>query len=143
MLRSYLTNNSPSVAQLSTLEEQELLYLIAAYTSLLNKNGTSFDEIRRAKSFNIEERQSLAERIGINLTPSLPADTDELGQLLLDLDNNAPVEHAVSEQKLEALFGLVDTSRDVLSEGAKLGDSEGQIKRWNLDGVSLGEKHRC
>lgn len=139
VLRSYLKDNSPSSALLSTLQVQERLYRIAAYTSLLSKNGTSFDEIRRAKSSNIEERQGFVDRIGIDLTPSLPTANDELGQLLLDLDNNAAAEHALSEQKLEELFGLVDTNRDVLSEGAKLGDSKGQIKRWNLDNVLWGK----
>jgi hypothetical protein len=139
VLRSYLKNNSPSLAQLSTLQEQERLYRIAAYTSLLSRNGTSFGEIRRAKSSSVEERQSLVEQIGIDLTPSILPHNDELGQLLLDLDKNAATEHALSEQKLEELFGLVDTNRDVLSEGAKLGDSKGQIKRWNLDNVLWGK----
>jgi hypothetical protein len=139
VLRSYLKDNNPSPAQLSTLQAQEQLYRIAAYTSLLSKNGTSFDEIRRAKSSSIEERQVLVDRIGIDITPSLPTANDELGQLLLDLDNNAAAQHALSEQKLEELFGLVDTNRDVLSEGAKLGDSKGQINRWNLDNLLWGK----
>ena len=138
VLGGYLKNNSPSLAQRAALQEQKQLYRIAAYTSLLNRNGTSFDEIRRAKSASTEERQDLGERIGIDLTRSLPPPIDELGQLLLDLDSDPAAANSLSEQRLEELFGLVDTSRDALSEGAKLGDSKGQIKRWNLDNVLWG-----
>lgn len=72
------------------LDEQERLYRINAYTSLLNKIGTSFEEIRLAKSASGEERNALAERIGIELTSSLTSLDDELGQLLLDAEADAP-----------------------------------------------------
>jgi hypothetical protein len=105
-------------------------YLLAAYTSLLTAIGTSYDEIRLARSAPIDARRSLAERIGIDLDPS-GTRPDHLDAFLLQ-----PT--AVTEPALEQLFGLVDTTRDPLSEGAKLGDSKNQVTRWNLDGVAWG-----
>src|SRR5262249_2319720 len=52
-----------------------------------------------------------------------------------DPDADASDPQALTEAIVEALFGLADTSRHPLSEGAKLGDLTGQIVRWNLEGV--------
>ena len=73
-------------------------------------------------------RKALAERLGIELGASRP---DHLDALFVD-----PT--ALTEAILEALFGLVDTTRDVLSEGKKLGDGQSQITAWNLNGVEWG-----
>jgi hypothetical protein len=69
------------------------------------------------------ERAALAERLGIAVEKldSLPVNPDQL-----------------SEQALDALFGLAETGRDPLSEGAKSGDPQNQVPRWDLDGVAWG-----
>ena len=36
------------------------------------------------------------------------------------------------------LVGIAETGRDPLSEAAKSGDPQGQVPRWNLDGVAWG-----
>lgn len=56
-----------SVAQSANLEKAEKDYLLAAYTSLLTRLGTSFAEIRLARSADAETRKALADRLGIDL----------------------------------------------------------------------------
>ena len=108
---------------------KEQAYREAAYQTLLNNLGTSYEEIRLARAAagdeDDEARKELAARLGIVLGTSRP---DQLERLFLPLEQ-------VTEADLERLFGLVNTERDPLSEGAKLGDKQGQILRWNLDGV--------
>jgi len=125
VLRRYL-KTSPTPVPRTVLEKAEKEYRLAAYTMLLNKIGTSYDEIRLARTAEREERTALAERLGIDLTKSRPLPGDELDQLFLDPDT-------FTEQDLERLFGYADTKRDPLSDGAKFGDE--QIQRWNLDGI--------
>lgn len=122
VLRSYLITHPPT----TTLDAAEKTYLAAAYTTLLKKIGTSYEEIRLARTDKAEKRQALADRLGIELGTTRP---DHLDHLFLDLSTS-------TEQNLEVLFGLVDTTRDPLSTGAKLGDSSpAQITRWVLYGV--------
>lgn len=104
-------------------------YLINAYTTLLTRTGTSYAEIRLAQNADQETRRKLADRLGIDLTVNGSA---PLGELFLDATSPG----ALTEAALERLFGLADTTRDPLSEGAKLGDGQDQITRWNLDGVA-------
>lgn len=138
VLRSYLRqhplSNAPTIAALAKAEKQ---YLIDAYTLLLNKVGTSFDEVRLARTAKADERQKLADRLGINLTVPRtdPATTkgDELDQLFLN-----PELDSATERSLEELLGLVDTTREPLSDGAKFGDdnpAQVQLTRWSLEGV--------
>lgn len=118
-------------------------YLSAAYNTLLNQIGTSFEEIRQVRSFlsvppqtePAIQRRDLADRLGVDLGTAQP---DPLAQLLLDPDAPPSQLNAVTEQILERLFGLRDTTRDVLSDCAKLGDAQSQITRWNLQGVEWG-----
>ncbi|MCI0578792.1 MAG: hypothetical protein L0332_15715 [Chloroflexi bacterium] len=118
-------------------------YNWAAYTALLNQIGTSYEEIRLARTYlpvppettPPPQRLALADRLGIELGTTHP---DPLDLLLLDPDAVPSEPNAINEQILEQLFGLVDTTRDALSVGAKLGDAQGQITRWNLDGVAWG-----
>ena len=138
VLRSYLGNrplaDPVKEAALATAEGD---YSFAAYAMLLNRIGTSYEEIRRIRAETSENRKALAERLGIDLTEPLPA--DELEQLFLDPGAKPPQDHLLTEQAVEQLFGLGDTTRDPLSEGAKLGDDQAQITRWNLHGVVWGQ----
>lgn len=117
-------------------------YLKTAYTLLLNQIGTSYEEIRLARTYMPvppqtihPARQALADRLGLDLTAPQP---DALDALLLDPDAPSNQPKAITETTLEQLFGLQDTTRDVLSVGAKLGDTSKQITRWNLQGVEWG-----
>src|SRR6266567_1848947 len=126
VLRKYLTAKPPTPPQQADLDTAEKAYLIAAYTTILDKIGTSYEEIRLARTDNAEKRQALADRLGIELGTKRP---DHLDALFLDLTSS-------NEQNLEILFGLVDTTRDPLSDGSKQGDSSpAQITHWILDGV--------
>jgi hypothetical protein len=102
-------------------------YLERTYTALLSRIGTSYEELRLTRAGEPAERQALAERLGVQLQAQRPDQLDAL--LLIEPD-------AITEQSLERLFGLVDTTRDPLSGGITLGDDQGQITRWNLDGVA-------
>ncbi|MBF2009495.1 MAG: WD40 repeat domain-containing protein, partial [Chlorogloeopsis fritschii C42_A2020_084] len=133
VLRGYLKANP--LADASKLATAEKQYLLAAYTSLLTKLGTSFSEIRLARNSEPGLRQSLADRLGINIS--------HVNALFLDPNPTeeleAPASKPLTEARLEELLGLVDTTRNPLSEGVKLGDAElNQITSWNLNNVQPG-----
>lgn len=121
VLRGYLATNPPSPDQQTALAKAESTYRIDAYTTLLNQIGTSYAELRASRSAEEPDRQSLATQLGLH--------PDRLNALFFDPDT-------LSEYDLEQRFGLVDTSRDRLSEGAKTGDEPAQLTRWNFDGVA-------
>ncbi len=76
-------------------------YRLAAYQALLNRIGTSYEELRLARGADDATRKALASRLGIRLDPG----NDQLEQLRLLPDQ-------ITEAKLEELFGLADTTRD-------------------------------
>jgi hypothetical protein len=144
VLRSYLGRRPlPDAAKEAALAKAEKQYLVDAYTMLLNRIGTSYEEVRLARTAKVEERKALAERLGISLTVPRPDPKttmgDELDQLFLDPEATSPSVRALTETALERLFGLADTTRDPLSEGVKLGDdpdpAKALVTRWNLDGA--------
>ena len=118
------------------LAKAEADYRLAAYARLLTLLGTSYEELRRARSAAPDVRAALAGRLGISLTTdaSVPR-ADELNRLLLNPGLPAGDPRSLTEQTLERLFGLADSTRDRLSEGVKYGDMQGQIRRWNLNGA--------
>lgn len=147
-LRNYLGNRPlADPAKETALAKAEADYGFAAYSMLLSQTGTSYEEIRRIRTGTDETRRSLADRLGIDLTqprpPDLPNDEenngDELDQLFLEPGLLPPGDHLLTSPALEKLFGLADTTRDPLSAGAKLGDDQGQITRWNLNGLVWGQ----
>ena len=121
VLRRTLADYEPPV--------DEIEYRVAAYTGLLTRIGTSFEEVRLAQTADDETRESLAERLGI--------DSEVLDRLLLDPAAQPGALDPLTEGALEQLFGLTDTGlgRHPLSGGAKRGDEQQQITLWNLDGV--------
>ncbi|MDL2122821.1 MAG: peptidoglycan-binding protein [Deltaproteobacteria bacterium] len=120
-LRSYLGNRPlADVDKENALSASEREHCNAVYTTLLSRIGASYEEIRLAQTAEEESREVLANRLGIGI--------EHLDGLLLYLE-------AITEQNIERLFGLADTTRDVLSEGAKLKDDDNQLTRWNLNGV--------
>ena len=96
-------------------------YLRDAVDTLLQELGTSGRELRLARSASSSRRESLASRLGIALIH-----LDELiaggGQLRGDV--------------VEQRFGLLDFAHDPLSTGTKLGDANGQYRRWQLSGAA-------
>lgn len=111
VLRSYLATLPANPPLAAALAIQEGRYRQAAYFALLNQLGTSFDEIRTMPSAPQEKRQALADRLGISLGATRP---DHLDALFLDPSAPAADPKALTEQKLETLFGLVSTTRDPL-----------------------------
>lgn len=108
-------------------------YLEAAYKILLEQIGTSFDELRQAQRLKKRERERLADRLGLVLNPqrSLPNDPDQLDLLFLDTDPNSPANPIwpvkLTEQSLEWLFGLRDTTRPPLDP-----DSQPEVLNWRM-----------
>lgn len=137
VLRSYVGSRPLLEAvRETTLSEAEAGYRLATYTQLLTLLGTTHEEVRRARIAVTDDRTALAERLGIDLTPDpIGPRQDELDRLLLDPALPVTDERALTEQTLERVFGLGDTRRDPLSEGAKYGDEQQQITRWNLNGA--------
>lgn len=133
VLRSYLESKSSTPSQQANLEKAEKDYRFQAYQTLLTHVGTSYEDIRLARAKKPEERKALAEdRLSIDLDSARP---DQLDKLFYDPAAAGGQPTAITEQDLERLFGLVDTTRDPLSMGIKIGDPAGQIVRWNLNGI--------
>jgi hypothetical protein len=141
VLRKYVAAHSPTAAQAQALITAQAAYQQAAYLSLLQQIGTSYDEIRLARTYNAQDRQALAARLGIDLgTP------DHLTALLFDPtilpnqpDPTPPAPPKVTEGGLEQIFGLVDTTRDPFSQGPATASTQvnapSQPIRWTLDGA--------
>ena len=72
VLRSYLkAKNLPSgTLSKKTLADAEKSYRLEAYTTLLSKIGSSYEEIRLARTAEPLIRKALAERLGIELGAS-------------------------------------------------------------------------
>jgi hypothetical protein len=83
----------------------ETRYRLAAYQALLNRLGTSYEEMRLARGPDPAMRARLAEKLGIS-----PAAVEKLFLLPEQL----------SEKALEGLFGFADTTRDPLQEAPEL-----------------------
>lgn len=79
-------------------------YLLATYTLLLTKIGTSFSEVRLVRNSPLPIRQALADRLGIKV--------NHLEELFLDPDADPAV---LTEARLEQLFGVADTTRESLT----------------------------
>jgi hypothetical protein len=141
VLRSYIKANPLTPADSQLLETATRKYLLAAYASLLVKFGTSYEEIRLARGAEPAERQALAARLGIDLADPRPdlltTPGDEIDQLFLDPDAVAGDKRALTELAVEQLFGLVDTTRDALSIGVKIGDEvlTPELARWHFAGA--------
>jgi hypothetical protein len=118
----------------------EAAYLLAAYTALLASAGTTYEEIRRARSASPESRTALAERLGVSLTPPPAAALreDELDRLFRDPEAPAGDPLALTGESLERIFGLAATTGNPLAEGLKSGDGSGQFVRWTFDGADPG-----
>lgn len=114
VLRSFLGARPLADAEKeANLADAEKDYLLAAYTALLTKIGTNYAELRLSRTNEPTLRQSLADRLGIDLS--------HLNALFLD-----PA--TLTEAKLEQLFGLVDTTRDPLAPAAPA-----ELQTWRLE----------
>ena len=109
------------------LQAAEADYRLDAFQTLLTQLGGSYDELRLLRTQDSDALEAFANRFGIDPWP------DRI-QRLTDLARNPQF---IKESDLEQLFGLQDTAvtRDVLSDGAKLGSPVNKLKRWNLKGV--------
>jgi len=139
VLRRYVAAHPADSASATALARAETDYRQNAYCSMLRQVGTSFDEIRLARTYDRKndgdrkKLQAIADRLGIELGT---APNDHLNSLFFDpalVDPSLP--GALTENTLEQLFGLVDTTRDPFSQGATIGDSYGVIKRWAVEGA--------
>lgn len=115
VLRSYLGANPPNREREQALKQAEANYCFTAYRSILDKLGVSFEEIRFARTSSNDSRAVLAERIGVN--------PNHLNDLFLEPDSNA-----MSESKLESLFGFRDTTSDPLKA-----DEVSDLHTWRLE----------
>jgi hypothetical protein len=115
---------------------EETAYRRAAYEAVLLQLGTSFREIRLARSYgpaDQDRRRALADRLGIDLGATRP---DSLDLLILDPSVPSSQPNALTELALEQLFGLVDTTRLALSGGLTLPPVQTDL--WTLAGVRWG-----
>ena len=140
VLRSYLAApaHTPTAAQQAALSAAEAAYVLAAYQALLTGMGTSFDELQLARYADPATRSSLADRLGLTIDPYGAGRPDALDLLVLDPAAVPPSPHALTEPRIERIFGLANTNRNPLSDGPVILDPAGLIARWNLDGVTWG-----
>ncbi|MGW4339251.1 Tc toxin subunit A-related protein [Rhodococcus koreensis] len=141
VLRGHLGKRPlPDATHETDLAAGEAEFLFRAYTALLCEVGTTYDEIRRARTASKDVRNAIAGRLGISLTGP-PAGTpryDELDQLFRDRTAHADEETTLTEEVLERYFGLQRTTGDPLSRGSKYGDSARQLVRWRFSGAVPG-----
>ena len=140
VLRRYLlAHPAPAGGGLVVVGQVEPLaraYRVAAYTTLLVRIGTSYEEVRLARLASPEDRQRLADRLGIDLRlvllpwgrPGVQFLSNTLDALALDPGASSLQPLAVTEPKLEQLFGLVDTTRDPLAAGRP-----SYLETWRLE----------
>ncbi len=106
VLRNYLGSRPlADPVKEAALAKAEAEYRFAVYALLLSRIGVSYEEIRRVRGETTENRKALAERLGIDLTE--PRLADELDQLFLDPGAQPPLDHLLTEQEVERLFGWV------------------------------------
>jgi hypothetical protein len=134
VLRRYIRAhaNDPVISNgRAKLEQAEEHYRKRAYFALLGEIGTSNEELRLTRPASPQERQSLADRLGIA--------ADHLDELILDVypspptgapTSGRPALRALTESVLEDLFGLVETTvtRDPLRSGPSP-----KLKTWRLE----------
>lgn len=130
VLRRYLRQHPAS----KSLAAAERDYCLDAYKALLSQIGTSYDELRLAQTANAEERRELSDRLGVTSADSTdPA--EHLKDLLLD-PKATPTQQpnkALTESKLEALFGLVATKNTSGSLPDPLRDVKTPlVEEWRL-----------
>jgi Tc toxin complex TcA C-terminal TcB-binding domain/Putative peptidoglycan binding domain/Repeat of unknown function (DUF5648) len=110
-------------------------YLQKAYTDLLTRIGTSYEEMSQIGTANQKTRRDLTSRLGIVFDPV----NTLLEKLLLDLQANPAAPNPLTEAALQRLFGLAQTlvepDYNPLSDGIKSGNDQNQIRRWNLEGA--------
>jgi hypothetical protein len=90
-----------ALSSMPTVTEPD--YQLQTYQALLNRIGTSYEEIRLARGADVDTRQALATRLGIPLDPGI----NQLDKLYLPTSE-------MTEANLEGLFGLADTAREPL-----------------------------
>lgn len=128
VLRNYLSDPSNVVPE-DTLEADTEEYCFQVYNDLLIQLGTTYEEIRLIQGATEANKQKLANKLGIVLSDT----NNTLEKLYLSETDNT-----LTEEKIEELFGIVNSTRDPFSDACKIGDSGGLITRWNLEGVKWG-----
>jgi hypothetical protein len=135
ILRRYIADplHLPTTGQLATLNASIKEYVVNSYRYLLEAFGTSYEELRDVRVGNdvAERKANLARRLNIPYVASGPDAYDPFTILFVDLKSDA-----LTEAYLEKVFGLIDTRRDYLCSGLKLGDVTNQVTRWWLTGFS-------
>jgi hypothetical protein len=135
ILRRYISDpaHTPSPTQETALAKATKEYLVHAYRFLLEKFGTTYEEIRdiRIGENSSERKAALARQLNIPYIADGPDAFDPFTKLFVDIKSNN-----LTEKFLEEIFGLIDTTKNHLCTGVKLGDTDNQISRWIVKGFS-------
>ena len=95
----------------------------AAYQALLRELGSSYDELRLARTADASAREALATRLGIGLLGSRP---DRLDELTVSPE-------VISDAQLEVLFGYQST---VLDDPLRPPPGAASVQLWQRDALS-------
>src|SRR5581483_5460856 len=93
-----------------------------SYQELLRQLGTSYEELRLARTADASARQALASRLGSHLEAARP---DKLDQLLFVPSNPPQGMAQLTEAALETYFGVGDTSQDPV-----IANNEPLVSTW-------------
>lgn len=141
LLRAYVqredANGNITTIAKDRLLREEIRYANRAYQTLLEQIGSNYAEIRLARFKTTKEteaefrqrQESLANRLGIDLIDPETGD-NRLLRLFLDVNRRSKLnpDVGVTEDALEALFGLRDTRRDILTD-----TPISSLEQWRLD----------
>jgi len=99
------------------LQAAEENYCLSAYRTLLMRIGTNLEEIRLSRMADDEEKQDIANKLALD-------DVSRLDELRIHPDD-------LTEQKIQNIFGLVDTDPGRQDPLASLPVSK--LEKWRLD----------
>lgn len=128
--RYYLVNDSSiSTTAKNLLRKATKEYLLDTYNTILNRIGTSYEELTETPETN---KDALAKRLGI--------DKSKLNSLKLDI-RNASITDDIAlinyENDLERIFGFPSTVRNPLSQGYSNVDPL-KVRKWDITGQKWG-----
>jgi sugar lactone lactonase YvrE len=130
-LRNHYEQLDSSNKNTQTFQNQLDRYLKNTYQRLLDEFGVDYEALREVQSANNEGVQELAE------TLQIPANKHYFNELFFDLENA----NQLSEVKLEELFGIPHTAKDLRNrvtvyEEENFGISLSPFFPWNVTDLS-------
>lgn len=124
VLNSFVDVGGLPANQAEQFNESYRRYLVATYLLILEKIGTSYQELRNSRNFSDEDKIKYAEKIGI----SLDLEESQLDEMLFDLDTISDTD---LNTELESVFGFRKYDRPAIGSGSE--QPTPLIETWRLN----------